>query len=35
MQGRIFSTSLGHPDDFKIPEFRLLLVNSIAWALKK
>lgn len=32
-QGRIFYTSLGHPDDFQTPEFRLLLVNSIAWAL--
>jgi len=32
-QGRVFYTSLGHPDDFQIPEFRLLLVNAVAWAL--
>lgn len=32
-QGRVFYTSLGHPDDFQIPEFRTLLVNAVAWAL--
>lgn len=34
-QARIFYTSLGHPDDFKNPEFRHMLVNAIAWALIK
>lgn len=29
---RVFYTSLGDADDFKNPEFRRLLVNSIAWA---
>jgi type 1 glutamine amidotransferase/nicotinamidase-related amidase len=33
--GRIFYTSLGHPDDFKEPRFRRLLVNGILWALDK
>jgi type 1 glutamine amidotransferase len=32
--GRVFFTSLGHPDDFKIPEFRRLLLNGIIWALR-
>ena len=31
---RIFYTSLGHPDDFKEPEFRRWLVNAVRWALK-
>jgi type 1 glutamine amidotransferase len=31
---RIFYTSLGHPDDFKSPEFRRLLLNGIAWAVE-
>jgi type 1 glutamine amidotransferase/nicotinamidase-related amidase len=30
--GRVFYTSLGHPDDFKIPAFRRLLRNGIYWA---
>jgi len=34
-KGRIFYTSLGHPDDFKNPEFRKLLVNAIDWALSR
>ena len=32
-QARVFYTSLGHPDDFKEPAFRRLLLNAIAWAL--
>ncbi len=32
-QAKIFYTSLGHPDDFKEPAFRKLLLNAIAWAL--
>jgi type 1 glutamine amidotransferase len=31
--GRVFYTSLGHPDDFEQPGFRTLLVNAILWAL--
>jgi acetyl esterase/lipase len=31
--GRVFYTSLGHPDDFKSAAFRKLLVNGILWAL--
>lgn len=30
--GRSFYTSLGHPDDFALPEFRQLLVNAIHWS---
>ena len=33
--GRIFFTSLGAPDDFKLPQFRRLLSNSVLWALDK
>jgi type 1 glutamine amidotransferase len=32
---RIFYTSLGHPDDFKNPQFRRLLVNAVFWAMEK
>lgn len=32
---RIFYTSLGYPDDFKLAPFRRLLVNGIRWALGK
>ena len=31
--GRVFYTSLGHPDDFNDPRFRRLLLNGILWAL--
>lgn len=30
---RAFYTSLGHPGDFQLPQFRLLLVNAVYWAL--
>ena len=33
--GRIFYTSLGHPDDFNDPHFRQLLTNAILWALDR
>jgi type 1 glutamine amidotransferase len=33
--GRVFYTSLGHPDDFKLPAFRRLLLNAIFWAMEK
>ena len=33
--GRIFYTSLGHPDDFKLPPFNRLLLNAVRWALDR
>ena len=33
--GRVFYTSLGHPDDFNDPRFRKLLTNAILWALDR
>ncbi len=30
--GRVFYTSLGHPDDFREPAFLRLLTNAILWA---
>jgi len=33
--GRVFYTSLGHPDEFKMRVFRTLLTNGIFWALDK
>ncbi|WP_406695563.1 HEAT repeat domain-containing protein [Singulisphaera sp. Ch08] len=32
---RVFYTSLGHPDDFKLPAFNRLLSNAIHWALNR
>ncbi len=32
---RVFYTSLGHPDDFKNPEFRKMLINAVFWAIDK
>ncbi len=32
---RVFYTSLGHPDDFKNPAFRQLLLNAVFWAIDK
>ncbi|WP_413803721.1 ThuA domain-containing protein [Streptomyces iranensis] len=32
-QGRVFYTSLGHPDDFALEAFRGLLVNATRWCL--
>jgi len=32
---RVFFTTLGHVDDFENPEFRVLLLNAIHWALKR
>jgi putative heme-binding domain-containing protein len=31
---RVFYTSLGHPDDFRDPNFTRLLVNALAWTTK-
>lgn len=33
--GRVFYTMLGHPDDFKTPQFRALLRNAVLWAADK
>lgn len=32
---KVFYTSFGHPDDFKEPAFRRLLLNGILWALNQ
>jgi putative heme-binding domain-containing protein len=32
---RVFYTSLGSPDDFKLPVFRRLLLNGMLWALNQ
>ena len=34
-KSRVFYTSLGHPDDFKNPQFRRLLINAVFWAMNK
>ena len=31
--GKVFFTTLGHPDDFKVASFRTLLTNGIRWSL--
>jgi len=33
--GRVFYTSLGHPYDFEIPNFRRLLRNALYWVVEK
>jgi len=33
--GRVFFTSLGHRDDFAQPQFRMLLVGAIHWAMDR
>jgi type 1 glutamine amidotransferase len=30
---RVFTTTMGHPEDFEVPAFRKLLVNGIKWAV--
>ena len=30
--GKVFYTSMGHPDDFQRPEFRRLLKNGVLWS---
>ena len=32
---RVFFTSLGHRDDFAQPQFRMLLVGAIHWAMNR
>jgi type 1 glutamine amidotransferase len=31
--GRVFATTMGHPEDFSVPAFQRLVVNGIYWAL--
>ena len=31
--GRVFYTSLGHPEDINLDPFRALLINAVRWAL--
>lgn len=31
--GKVFMTTLGHPEDFKIESFQRLVINAIHWAL--
>ena len=33
--GRVFYTSLGHPDDFQQPSFLRLLANAVAWTAQR
>ncbi len=33
--GRVFFTTMGHPEDFQVPAFRRLAVNGILWTLGK
>jgi nicotinamidase-related amidase/type 1 glutamine amidotransferase len=33
-KSRVFYTSLGHPDDFRNPMFRKLLLHGLCWALQ-
>ncbi|HEX8529486.1 MAG TPA: ThuA domain-containing protein, partial [Cytophagales bacterium] len=33
--GRVFATTMGHPEDFSVPAFQRLVVNGIHWALKR
>ena len=32
--GRVFTTTMGHPEDFTVSDFRRLIVNGIYWCLK-
>ncbi len=34
-KSRVFYTSLGHEDDFKLPHFNRLLINGIYWAANR
>ena len=34
-KNKVFYTSLGHPSDFALPQFNVLLVAGIKWALEK
>ena len=33
--GRVFTTTMGHPEDFRVGDFRRLIVNGVYWCLEK
>jgi type 1 glutamine amidotransferase len=33
--GRVFMTTMGHPEDFAVENFRRLVINAVHWALGK
>ena len=33
--GRVFTTTMGHPEDFRVSDFRRLIVNGIYWCLER
>lgn len=33
--GRVFTTTMGHPDDFQVESFQRLVINAIHWSLNK
>ena len=33
--GRVFATTMGHPEDFSVPAFQRLVINAIHWTLNK
>lgn len=33
--GRVFTTTMGHPEDFSVSDFRRLVVNGIYWCLDR
>ncbi|MBA3440120.1 MAG: ThuA domain-containing protein [Pyrinomonadaceae bacterium] len=33
--GKVFMTTLGHPDDFKVEAFQRLVINAVHWTLGK
>lgn len=33
--GRVFTTTMGHPEDFKVSDFRRLIVNGVYWCLER
>ena len=34
-KSKVFYTSLGHPEDFQLPQFRNILIRGIRWALEE
>ncbi len=32
--GRVFTTTMGHPEDFRVSDFRRLIVNGVYWCLE-
>lgn len=33
--GRVFTTTMGHPEDFRVSDFRRLIVNGVYWCLER